>query len=230
MSEKQVQEFEIKPEDVKTIYQAINAVMNQVGYVRKQKGSGLNYTYAGEAAFIAAVRPWLVTYGIVITPEVVSEVETREYSTKNGTQMTNVAMTIQYRWTHAPSNTFTIVSARGEGSDSGDKAINKASTGSYKYGLRQALVIETGDDPDNTASLSQERSTSMSAPVKTATLASTPIILTKTLDDLVIYAGPYGMNEEAVREALRNAGHKSWSQGNYSEYQKVIVAAAPSSK
>jgi hypothetical protein len=138
--------------------------------------------------------------------------------------MTNVAMTITYRWTHAPSGTYTMVSARSEGSDSGDKAINKAATGSYKYGLRQSLVIETGDDPDTFSSAEQERKTPMSAPVKAATGAK---VLDKTLSDLVIYAGTFGMNEEAVRSALRSAGHTEWKSTNYSAYQKVIIGAAP---
>ena len=38
----------------------------------------------------------------------------------------------------------------GEGSDTGDKASNKALTGAYKYALRQTFCIETGDDPAST--------------------------------------------------------------------------------
>jgi hypothetical protein len=48
MTEEQ-SELTIKPENVKDIYQAINAVMNEVGYVRKVKTAGLNYSFAGEA-------------------------------------------------------------------------------------------------------------------------------------------------------------------------------------
>jgi hypothetical protein len=42
------------------IHQAINAVMNEVGYVKKIRSAGVNYSFAGEAALIAAIRPSMV--------------------------------------------------------------------------------------------------------------------------------------------------------------------------
>ena len=225
MTEKE-QELAIKPSDVKDIYQANSAVMGEVGYVRKQKTAGLNYTFAGEAAFIKAIRPFLVEYGIVITPEIVSDIESREYRTKSDTLMTNISLTVTYRWTHAPSGTFTFVSSRGEGSDSGDKAGNKALTGAYKYAIRQSLVIETGDDPDNFASASQERNTEMKPAVKTATKSVVPTT-GKNFADLVLFAGTYNMKEDDVRSTLREAGFATWDTTAYSAYQKAIISKAP---
>ena len=48
----------------KTIHEAINAVMDEVGYVKKSKAANLNYSFAGEAALIAAIRPSMVGHGI----------------------------------------------------------------------------------------------------------------------------------------------------------------------
>ncbi len=130
------------------IYTAINAVMSQVGYVKKQRSPNLNYSYAGEAALIAALRPEMVEQGIVVFVDSVHDVTTRDYVTGKGTSMVNVTLTVIFRFVHAPSQTYITVAARGEGMDTGDKANNKAMTCAYKYALRQTFMIETGDDPD----------------------------------------------------------------------------------
>ena len=57
----------------KDIYAALNAVMQEVGYVQKKRTAGLNYTFAGEAALIAAIRPELEAQGVVVHPGQVIE-------------------------------------------------------------------------------------------------------------------------------------------------------------
>jgi hypothetical protein len=136
----------------KNIHEAIVAVMNEVGYVQKMKAAALNYTFAGEAALISAIRPWLVHYGVYVHVAEVTEFAQLQYETANGKPMLNTTLRVTMRFTHAPSGTYIDVDARGEGSDSGDKSSNKALTGAYKYALRQTFCIETGDDPDKEAS------------------------------------------------------------------------------
>lgn len=130
------------------IYTAINKIMGQVGYIKKQRSPNLNYTYAGEAALIAALRPEMQENGVFVHVADVRNITTREYQTQKGTQMVNVQLTAVIRFYHAPSQTYIDAVACGEGSDTGDKATNKAMTGAYKYALRQTFCIETGDDPD----------------------------------------------------------------------------------
>ena len=133
------------------IHEAVNAVMQEVGYVKKSRSNGLNYSYAGEAALIAALRPAMVEQGIYMHVQDVTF--TREnYTTAKGTAMVNTVARAVIRFTHAPSGTFIDVAALGEGSDAGDKSANKAMTGLYKYAMRQTFCIETGDDPDKYAS------------------------------------------------------------------------------
>ena len=133
----------------KDIYAALNAVMKEVGYVQKKRTAGLNYTFAGEAALIAAIRPELVAQGVVVHPGQVVELRQDTYTTRNGAVMNRTAVVITYRFAHAESGTFIDTTVVGEGADVGDKSANKALTGAYKYALRQTLLIETGDDPDN---------------------------------------------------------------------------------
>ena len=132
-----------------TILQAINAVMKEVGYVRKQKSPDLSYTFAGEAALISALRPSMVEQGIVMYVGKVYDVVSREYASRSGAAMMNVTLTADIVFEHGESDTHITVQARGEASDNSDKANNKAMTCAYKYALRETFMIETGDDPDN---------------------------------------------------------------------------------
>lgn len=144
--------------EVKDIHEAIVAVMGHVGYVQKTSSPNLRYTYAGEAGLIAALRPWMVHYGIYVNMQDIQIYDRERYTTDKGTMMVNTVMVGKVRFTHAPSGTFIDVPATGEGSDSGDKSCNKAMTGLYKYTLRETFCIETGDDPDKDSSEEMARS------------------------------------------------------------------------
>jgi hypothetical protein len=137
-----------KDMEQQNIHTAISKVMEDVGYVKKTKGANLNYTFAGEAALISALRPAMVENGIYMHVLKVEETRRESYTTKNGTAMVNTVVSAMVRFVHAPSGSFIDVAALGEGSDAGDKSANKAMTGLYKYALRQTFCIETGDDPD----------------------------------------------------------------------------------
>ena len=139
------------PEE-KNIHEAILAVMKEVGYVQKKRAVGLNYSYAGEAALIEAIRPSMIEHGIYLHSTEITKVNRENYVTAKGTAMANTLVQAVWRFEHAPSATFIDVPTLGEGADSGDKSANKASTGSYKYALRQTFCIETGDDPDDFSS------------------------------------------------------------------------------
>jgi hypothetical protein len=151
------------------IYTAVNKIMAEVGYVKKQRGANLNYTYAGEAALISALRPEMVENGIFCHVAEIRDIVTREYTTGNGKAMVNVTLQGTVRFYHAPSGTYIDVVSCGEGSDTGDKATNKAMTGMYKYALRQTFCIETGDDPDKERSQERQPARQDAAPQPPAT-------------------------------------------------------------
>jgi hypothetical protein len=134
------------------IHTAINAVMQDVGYVKKERAANLNYSFAGESALIAAIRPSMVEHGVYMHVLEIKEIQREQYTTSKGTAMVNTVISGVVRFTHAPSATFVDAAATGEGADAGDKSANKAMTGLFKYALRQTFMIETGDDPDKSAS------------------------------------------------------------------------------
>jgi len=131
----------------KNIHEAIIGVMKEVGYVQKQKKGTLKYSYAGEAALIAALRPAMINHNITMQ-STYPTVDFGAFTTNKGYVMNSARVHGEFTFTHAPTETNIVVRAIGEGMDTGDKAIYKAMTGAFKYALRQTFVIETGDDPD----------------------------------------------------------------------------------
>jgi len=132
--------------EVKNIDMAIDAIYSEIGYVQKEgqvSFGNTKYKFAGEAAFIAALRPVMKKYHVTVH---VKDVQITQLSTGH------YIVINKYEFIHAPSSTTREVCSAGEGKDTGDKAIPKAMTGAYKYALRQTFMIETGDDPDNTSS------------------------------------------------------------------------------
>jgi hypothetical protein len=136
-----------------TINEAINKVMREVGYVKKQSADGLKYTYASEQALIRALRPPMVEEGLALVPTNYDVILTEGIVTSRGTPMNRVIVLGTFTLTGRDGESMTV-QALGEGTDSGDKAVNKAQTGAYKYALRQSFLIEAGDedDPDSTPS------------------------------------------------------------------------------
>jgi hypothetical protein len=135
-----------------SVFEAKAEVMANVGYCLKTTSKGLNYSYAGEADLIAALRPELIRCGLVLSPVNVETLPTERYQTARGHGMVITRLVVTYRLTHAPSASYEDIMVYGEAADSGDKSGPKAMTMAYKYALRQAFVIETGDDPDRFAS------------------------------------------------------------------------------
>ena len=131
----------------KNIHEAIIGVMKEIGYVQKQKKGTLKYSYAGEAALIAALRPAMINHNITMQ-STYPTVEFGTFTTNKGYVMNSARVHGEFTFAHASSETNVVVQAIGEGMDTGDKAIYKAMTGAFKYALRQTFIIETGDDPD----------------------------------------------------------------------------------
>ena len=182
----------------KTIHEAINAVMDEVGYVKKSKAANLNYSFAGEAALIAAIRPSMVEHGIYMSVSEIISINRENYTTAKGTAMVNTVIHAMVKFTNRDGDSV-IVAAVGEGSDSGDKSANKAMTGLYKYALRQTFCIETGDDPDKYAS--EERAPSdhraklvdkyqkLSDKAAAAGLNNIPVLTAEMSEDEIIAQG-----------------------------------------
>jgi hypothetical protein len=229
----------------KNIHEAILEVMKRVDYVQKKKSPNLNYTFAGEADLIAALRPAMLDSNITVAVVGISDWKMDEYTTKNGSRMVDATQLSVIRFTHAPSGSFIDVTARGEGADTGDKSSNQAQTGAYKYALRQTFMIETGDDPDNDASVERaparkpqqtRQDKPAPAPVaKTTTQAQKPAggngaAAGQKQDFTTVYwaAVRQGKVDRAVGDAYL-AGHKGDFEGACRHFGLVATTAVPPS-
>jgi hypothetical protein len=193
------------PAVAKDVNQAIINVMNEVGYVQKSRTQNLNYSFAGEVALIKALRPEMVKQGLFLYPSGTREVIRDTFDTANGKSMNTTVVSKLFRMVHAPSGTWIEIGVEGEGSDVGDKSANKALTSAYKYALRQAFMIETGDDPDATSSDTMERSAKKNGNGKPTT-AKPSAVKGHTQDELVAYAISKGIEPTTLGSLLGQAG------------------------
>jgi len=152
------------------INEAILNVYKEVGYVYKEgriEFGRTKYSFAGEADFIKALRPVMITHGLTWRQKKVTHVEVNQVIVQKPIIDLTIfdktiiiekevlryeaLVDIIYEIRHVEGECLDIPST-GFGIDTGDKALAKALTMALKYALRQLFLIETGDDPDNTAS------------------------------------------------------------------------------
>lgn len=149
------------------IHEAKLAVMQEVEYIQKngamKQGQSVQYKYVTVDDVIARLRPKMIEHEIHFAPTKMELMSQEAYTTKNGAAMNRVVLGVAYRLTHA-GGTFEDGFAVGEGTDSGDKACNKAMTAAKKYALLQSFCLETGeDDPDHHSSEEMERKSAKDA-------------------------------------------------------------------
>ena len=123
------------------IYAALAKVVAQVGAVGKnQRNAMQNYRYRGVEDVIAAVKPVMVEHGVFVYPVVVEHAATQELVGGKKTPMFHVVARIEFHFA-ATDGSEVVATTIGEGTDTGDKAANKAMTAAYKYALVETLMI-----------------------------------------------------------------------------------------
>ena len=133
---------------MKKILQAINEVMQEVGYVQKDKKNKFhNYNYAGEGSLLQTLRPAIVKAGLILIPSMDEVSQVDDYG--------NTTVKMSYTLAHKDGEVWPDkISAFGCGNDKnskggvGDKGLYKGLTGANKYFLFKLFQIETGDDPE----------------------------------------------------------------------------------
>lgn len=133
---------------LKNVYEAWSAVMQSVRAIAKDdKNMQQGFNFRGIDATMQAVGPALREHGVFVVPSG-QELRSESYSTRSGTQMKNVTVTVQYTVFGPGGDTFSGV-AYGEAADVGDKAVTKAQSVALRTFLLQSLMVPTGDpDPD----------------------------------------------------------------------------------
>ena len=145
----------------------INAVMADVcnlGKDGKMDPRAGGYGYLSEEKVVTTLHAAMEKHGLVVVPVGMEVIENRVDTLSTGKLMYNTRILSTYRFIDSEDGDFIDVQALGEGSDVGDKTLNKCMTGAFKYILRQSFMISTGEDPDHSAS--QETTASQQRPAQ----------------------------------------------------------------
>lgn len=131
------------------IYESINAIMQEVGAIGKDKTNKVqNFKFRGIDDVMNTLHPLLAKYKVFVVPNTLEQLR-EERTTKNGGNLIYSICKIQYTF-YAEDGTSVQSTVIGEGMDSSDKATNKAMAIAFKYALFQVFCIPTEEmkDPD----------------------------------------------------------------------------------
>lgn len=130
-----------------TIHQAMAAVMESVSPVGK---TGVNkeqgYNFRSIDKFMDALNPAMAEHGVHVVPRVLTRL-VEERTTRNGAYLRCVDLEVAFTF-YGPAGDSVVGISWGEGTDTGDKATNKAMTGAFKYAIVQVFMVPTSDLAD----------------------------------------------------------------------------------
>lgn len=132
---------------VPTIHERMVAVLGELPAVPKaQRNVEQKFNFRGIDDVLNALNPLLAKHGVFYIPNVIERIEEKR-TTSKGSVMHTVHLHIEYRF-YGLAGDYVSASGWGEGTDMGDKATNKATTGAMKYVLFQVFAISTEDTAD----------------------------------------------------------------------------------
>jgi len=139
------------------LHQRMMTVMHRIGYIPKE-GRGPesqgSYAFAKVETIKDRVREECVRAGVMLHVSMDHrEVQLLPGTDSRGNARTTILVTVWGTLTFvnvdAPEDSHGVT-IHGQGLDTQDKAMSKATTSAVKYGLLNAFNIPTGDDPDAT--------------------------------------------------------------------------------
>lgn len=130
--------------------QKILAITGKVGHQEKTgRNSAQGYGFIEQATVVAALRPLLEAYGVVIFPAVTARTIERFVNARGNTSVhANVTMGFTVMNADDPKDAWEFEWNAGEAIDTSDKATNKAVTAAHKYFLMKLFNISDKEDAD----------------------------------------------------------------------------------
>lgn len=159
------------------IYGAINAVMNDMGAIGKDKrNTQQGFNYRGVDDVMNALNPLMVKHRLFCVPEVLEQTRETRTTSKGGALVYSI---LKMRYTLIAEDGSSIAAVViGEGMDSGDKASNKAMSVAYKYAMFQIFSIPTEEmrDPDAESYETMPYTTASQKPANTEQKKKAPAV------------------------------------------------------
>lgn len=129
------------------IFQRMTAILGELPALGKSAfNEQQRFHYRSHDDVLNALNPLLAKHGVFVVPLVLDRLPAQR-TTRGGGIMYEVNLHVQYTF-YASDGSAVRASAWGEGTDSGDKATNKAMTMAFKNVLAQAFAISTADTID----------------------------------------------------------------------------------
>lgn len=129
------------------IYQAVNAIMQEIEAIGKnKKNAQQGYSFRGIDDMYNALQPLFKKHAVFITSNVL-ESKREERLTKSGGALIYTIAKCQFKF-FTTDGTFIESVLEGEAMDSGDKSTNKAMSTALKYALMQMFLIPTEEKLD----------------------------------------------------------------------------------
>lgn len=130
------------------IYEAISAVMADVGAVGKDKVNQLQkYNFRGIDDVMNALNPAMVKHKVFVAPEVLEE-KREERTTGKGGLLIYSILKVKFTF-YTVDGSSVEATVIGEAMDSGDKSMNKAMSAAFKYACFQTFCIPTEEMKDS---------------------------------------------------------------------------------
>lgn len=138
-----------------SIYQRIVAILEELPAIGKdQRNEQQGFMFRGHDDILNALNPLLAKHGVFVVPDVLERI-TDQRATARGGVMYEVNLHVGFVFYGADGDSFQA-STWGEGTDSGDKATNKAMTMAFKNVLNQTFAISSAEFKDSDSTVDEE--------------------------------------------------------------------------
>lgn len=133
--------------DDRTVHERIVAVLGDLPAIGKnQRNVQQNFNFRGIDDVLNHLNPLLAKHGVFFVPTVLERTDALR-TTAKGSALYVVNLHVRYTFFGLLGDSV-AADGWGEGTDSGDKATNKAMTGAMKYVLFQVFAVATEDTVD----------------------------------------------------------------------------------
>ena len=138
---------------LKAIHSQLVDAMRLVGAIGKDSSAPAQmggYRFRGIDALLNQLHPALITVGVHVVPELLSE-ERSDYTTRSNAVMFHSSVRVRFTFYSVLDGSSVAAVAAGEGVDTGDKATGKAITSAFKSAMWIVLSVPTENAEDTEA-------------------------------------------------------------------------------
>jgi ERF superfamily len=140
-----------EPAPIKNIFQRINAVQAEIGYIQKDRSvstGGGSYKAVSHDTVTALLRPHLVKHGIAVLTSLAATPEFDQKEEGSKQRLFRAEFVVSFVNVDNPSDRL-MVTLPAHAMDNSDKSCGKAISYATKYALLKTFLLETGEDEES---------------------------------------------------------------------------------